>query len=163
MSEQFDYSVDKSNWPDGPWMTEPDRLQWQHAGYACLIVRGPLGVLCGYVGVPEGHPCFEKPCSEIKENVAHGGLIYSGFCQGPICHIPDPGMPDHVWWLGFDCAHCWDLVPKMVRYGYSGQEQYRPIEYVKKNVNDLAEYLQRIHVVEETIALLREHLSWSRL
>lgn len=51
-------SVDKSAWGDGPWQSEPDKMQWQDeaTGFACLIVRDPMGALCGYVGVPETHP-----------------------------------------------------------------------------------------------------------
>src|SRR5690606_18441494 len=35
-----------------------------------------------------------------------------------VCHVADAGEPDHVWWFGFDCAHCDDLSPKYSRdYG----------------------------------------------
>lgn len=45
-------------WPEGPWMDEPDKVQWQDeaTGLACLAVRGPLGSWCGYVGVGKAHP-----------------------------------------------------------------------------------------------------------
>lgn len=51
---------DKTAWGDGPWLNEPDKRQWQDeaTGLSCLIVRGPVGALCGYVGVPEGHPAY---------------------------------------------------------------------------------------------------------
>lgn len=53
-------TVDKSAWGDGPWQSEPDKMQWRDetTGLVCLIVRGPLGALCGYVGVPEKHPAY---------------------------------------------------------------------------------------------------------
>jgi hypothetical protein len=53
-------TIDKTLWPRGEWDDEPDKMQWQDeaTGLPCLIVRGPVGALCGYVGVPEGHPCF---------------------------------------------------------------------------------------------------------
>jgi hypothetical protein len=48
----------------------------------------------------------------------HGGLTFADSCSdevredgGGICHIPYPGRPADVWWLGFDCAHCDDLSP----------------------------------------------------
>ncbi len=49
--------VDKSEWGPGPWQDEPDKAQWLDAGsrLPCLIVRGPVGALCGYVGLPPGH------------------------------------------------------------------------------------------------------------
>lgn len=52
--------VDKSEWGPGPWQSEPDKRQWQDetTGLPCLIVRGPVGALCGYVGVPPDHPAY---------------------------------------------------------------------------------------------------------
>lgn len=60
---------DKKGWGEGPWQHEPDKVQWVDptTGYACLIVRGPVGALCGYVGVPKGHPAY--------------GLSYDGSTQ----------------------------------------------------------------------------------
>ena len=70
-------TIDKSDWPRGCWDDEPDKRQWRdHAtGYPCLIVRAGrlLGHLCGYAGVPSGHPCHGKGCGEVVVDV-HGGL-----------------------------------------------------------------------------------------
>jgi hypothetical protein len=40
-------------------------------------------------------------------------LTYADKCDGPVCHEPKSGEPDNVWWLGFDCAHSFDVSPKM--------------------------------------------------
>jgi hypothetical protein len=112
--------MDKSTWGPGPWQNEPDKEQWQDqaTGYACLIKRSGLsGALCGYVGVPEGHPWHGKHYEDVDAD-AHGSLTYASSCQeGPegetICHVPAPGEPEPLWWLGFDCAHAWDLGPAM--------------------------------------------------
>lgn len=60
--ERIEYRnvIDKSQWGDGPWQSEPDKIQWQDeaTGLPCLIVRGPVGALCGYVGVPKTHPAY---------------------------------------------------------------------------------------------------------
>lgn len=125
MTETISYqNVDKSDWPRGPWDNEPDKLQWQDVatGLPCLIVRGPMGALCGYVGVSPGHPWYGQSYDDVRradgEDVAiHGGLTYSGGCKHSpdpafgVCHIPAPGQPDDVWWHGFDCGHAWDLIP----------------------------------------------------
>lgn len=55
---------DKSTWGEGPWQHEPDRLEFEHAGLPCLIVRNHFGALCGYVGVSPGHPLHKVPYSE---------------------------------------------------------------------------------------------------
>lgn len=61
--ETIEYrTVDKSKWGDGPWQDEPDKKQWRdpETGLPCLIVRGPGGALCGYVGVPANSPAFGR-------------------------------------------------------------------------------------------------------
>lgn len=146
-------TVDKSGWGDGPWQSEPDKEQFtdEATGLPCLIKRGPVGALCGYVGVAEGHPWFGVMYQDLDADVnVHGSLTFSDFChEGPedetICHVPGPGEPDRVWWLGFDCAHAWDLAPamraEMASLGIPGidaDETYRPIGYVKAECATLA-------------------------
>jgi hypothetical protein len=104
-------TVDKSSWGDGEWQNEPDKVQWrdERTGLPCIVRRQPrLGFLCGYVGVPEGHPLYGRECY-LPEVVHDYEINYANACQdGPeaesICHIPEPGEPDHIWWFGFDCA-----------------------------------------------------------
>lgn len=105
-------------WPSGPWDSEPDQVQWvdEETGLPCLAKRhGNSGHWCGYVGVSEGHPLFEKGYDDEPGLEVHGGITFGDFCQGEpghgICHLPEPGEPDRVWWLGFDCHHAWDYSP----------------------------------------------------
>jgi hypothetical protein len=74
-------TVDKSTWPKGPWQDEPDKKQWRDAatGLPCLIVRGPVGALCGYVGVTADHPLHGKSYEDVDVEV-HGGLTYAEPC-----------------------------------------------------------------------------------
>lgn len=144
--------VDRSGWPRGEWDDEPDRVEWRDAAgvpvLPCLIVRGPSGALCGYVGVPPGHPWHGKDFDAVQaadgdSPDVHGGLTYAAACQprGNICHAPLPGESDEVWWLGFDCNHAFDVAPKNSRepgLGHLG-EAYRPISYVRNVVARLAE------------------------
>src|SRR5262249_8204209 len=119
MMETKEYrTVDKAGWAvRGEWDNEPDKMQWPDdiSGLPCLIVRGPLGALCGYVGVSDIHPLYGKGCN-IDVQV-HGGLTFVGGCDYSadesthICHVPGPGEPDNVWWFGFDCAHSGDFTP----------------------------------------------------
>jgi hypothetical protein len=55
---EYRFVVDKSEWGDGPWQSEPDKKQWQDeaTGLPCMILRGPSGSWCGYVGVHPYHP-----------------------------------------------------------------------------------------------------------
>jgi len=113
-------TIDKSTWGPGPWQTEPDKEQWQDGktGLPCLIKRSDFsGGLCGYVGVARGHPWYGVDHGDIRpEPLVHGGLTYSDLCEaGPpeqtICHVTEPGEPEPLWWLGFDCGHAFDISP----------------------------------------------------
>lgn len=110
-SAEVSLGAEKKKWGPGPWQDEPDRLEFEHVGLPCLIVRSSRsGVLCGYVAVPPGHPWHGKNFGDVDGDV-HGGLTYSAKCAGRICHVPKPGEPDDVWWLGFDCSHLYDVRP----------------------------------------------------
>lgn len=149
--------VDKSSWPDGPWAHEPDKRQWPtHTGMPGLIVRGPSGALCGYVGVGTDHPfhgldydqCYDR--FEFSPDV-HGGLTFYGACQTDqpedhsVCHIPGPGESDDMWWLGFDCAHSGDETPAFHQYQMATvanrRDKYRTLDYVVNEVEALARQL----------------------
>jgi hypothetical protein len=81
-------TVDKAEWVRGPWDDEPDKLQWQdeETSLPCLIVRGPAGALCGYVGVPKEHPLHGKDYDGAYDVIytgeegVHGGLTFAGPC-----------------------------------------------------------------------------------
>jgi hypothetical protein len=155
--------IDKSTWGDGPWQTEPDRLEWTHAGLPCLAARSESGGnWCGYVAVPPGHPLHGRDYdhADVDVEVHGGGLTYANRCEGHVCHVPRPGEPDDVWWFGFDCAHFGDLSParhaRDVGRGYPfpekpydhakaiarndwGVEVYRTLDYVQAETNRLAD------------------------
>ena len=162
------HTVDKSGWGAGPWQDEPDKEQWPDpaTGFACLLKRNPSGALCGYVGVPQGHPWHGSgyspgyddelnerelpPALKLLHNVSvHGGLTYADACQEgddgeTICHVAAPGEPEPLWWFGFDCAHAWDLSParayREMLGGFmtSRDETYRTADYVKAECASLA-------------------------
>jgi hypothetical protein len=143
-------TVNKSAWPHrGEWDHEPDKMQWtdEATGLPCLIVRGPSGALCGYVGVANKHPYFEKHYDSCDVDV-HGGLTFSSKCQKVkdescgICHAVSDGEDDNIWWLGFDCAHFGDVCP---RYDKSfGDEQYKNVSFVQSEIRSLAKQLESI-------------------
>jgi len=173
-------TMDKSNWGPGPWQDEPDKMQWmdEATGMPCLIVRNSMGNLCGYVGVAADHPwhgkdynasvgphtdtCDKDPelyhygCTISGILDAHGGINFSREChpngdeKSSICHLPEPGEPDHMWWFGFDCGHCDDLSPGMAdinkRLGISHYRHgiYRDVAYVKDQIASLAKQLKAV-------------------
>ncbi len=147
---------ERREFPPGPWDDEPDKIQWIDPGtdLDCLIVRNPMGALCGYVGVPPGHPWHGLGYGEIEDDIdVHGGLTFAASCNenAPeghgVCHVPEPGRPADVWWLGFDCAHSGDVVPIVTQYEqdypvemrfYGRTDAYRDVEYVTGQCQHLA-------------------------
>ena len=148
--------VNRAGWPSGEWDGEPDKVQWQdgETGLPCMARRNShSGNWCGYVGVSEGHQYFGKD-NDIPNVDVHGGLTFSDACHDSgdehgICHVPSTGEPDHVWWFGFDCAHCWDSSPRDLMHanerGYPftimSDEEYRTLSYVKNQCASLAKQL----------------------
>jgi hypothetical protein len=109
-------TIDKTDWGEGPWQHEDDRYEWidEASDLDCLAIRHPeSGHWCGYVAVPPGHPVHGKEYGsrDFPDLDVHGGITYTRACQGDVCHVPAPGRPDDVWWLGFDCAHAFDRRP----------------------------------------------------
>lgn len=138
---------DRSSWGSGDWDNEPDRVEWrdESTDLPCLALRNRLGAWCGYVACPPEHPWhgLDYDSEELGDVHAHGGLTFSSFCaegEGPerICHVPRPGEPDNVWWLGFDCAHLGDHVPAMHRDYLGRGETYRTLDYVQRQCSYLA-------------------------
>jgi hypothetical protein len=142
MAENLIPKYDKSNWTRGEWDSEPDRVDFIHAGFSCFILRNHGGAWCGYVGVPSTHPSYGKDYNDVNVDV-HGGLTYADKCSPPICHIPEPGMSDDVWWLGFDTAHYMDVTPSR-DYTFHDDGEYRNVEYVTNETKYLAEQLKEI-------------------
>jgi hypothetical protein len=161
-------TIDKSEWGPGPWQEEVDKKQWQdpETGLPCLIVRNPRGGFwCGYVGVPPCHPFHGVKTYEDAEGRedflydldCHGGVTYAGKCykvkdeSEGICHVTEPGEPDDVWWIGFDCTHAWDFRPGeehimrelvLKYYPQSDGEIYRSQVYVEAECTELAKQLK---------------------
>jgi hypothetical protein len=156
--------LDKSEWGNGPWQDEPDKIQWKDeaTGMPCLIVRNSMGGLCGYVGVSREHKFYGADYSDVDgydtdNNIrVHGGLTFSDKCapegkERGICHIVEPGEDDDVWWFGFDCGHSFDFIPGMharekklwpLAPSLHRDSTYRTVEYVKEQVANLARQLK---------------------
>jgi hypothetical protein len=148
-------------WPSGPWDDEPDKVQWpdETTGLPCLAVRHPQwGSWCGYVGVPPTHPLHGAHYDDVNAD-AHGGLTFSRACSPNeteatgVCHLPEPGEPKHIWWFGFDCAHCYDYSPNDVKlgiergypYGPMDHQVYRTLAYVRAECAQLAVQLKDLN------------------
>lgn len=124
---------------EGPWTGEPHRVEFWIMAYPCLVSRGPLGGLCGYIGIYPGHPWFGIHYDDISPfPEVHGSLTYSNKPTDLISHIGDIDGPDVEvmnWWIGFDCSHAFDTVPRMPSFGATSE--YRTIDYVRRQIISL--------------------------
>jgi hypothetical protein len=140
------YTLDKTGWPDGPWMQEPDSAFWvdEATELPCVILRMPqIGHLCGYVGVPPDHTVYGEDYETVCIRVdVHGGITFGG----PTLAVVDPTQEEvykYYYWYGFDCGHAWDICPGMHRYlaGIRTTDVYRDFDYVRAEVTSLAKQL----------------------
>lgn len=111
------------------------RVIFDHKGWQCQIVKTPVGIFCGYVSIPESHPCFEKHYGglDLSSIDVHGGLTFS---KNGLHGVEG-------WWVGFDRAHTWDLVPGMIDYPGS---TYKDFPYVLSEVQNLVSQLSALVV-----------------
>jgi hypothetical protein len=157
--------IDKSNWPPGEWMNEPDEVRWvdEESGLECIINRNTgLGILCGYVWIKKGHPYYKEEYEELNKlgNIkVHGDLTFSR-----------SGRDLDTWLLGFDCGHDSDIIPLELRNPIEadlskrfGNEvecdsvSYKNIEFLKNECRSLARQLKSIEKqYNAMIALLEE-------
>ena len=123
---------------------------FMHAGYVCVVMRphtvaGDLGKmpwtihLCGYVGIPKGHPLYGKDYWYIYDNTrlrpqVHGGLTYS---REYLLTREKSGL----WWFGFDAAHAGDTSSLDSIHEF---ETYKDMDYMIKETKKLARWLKRV-------------------
>lgn len=121
---------------------EPNSWAGEFHGFPCFILRNDImQILCGYAGVPKGHPLYGVEASkpslaffrDHREGApsetdpledagyrstpagyfnVHGGVTYSRD------HLPSVtttlykvNYPSEHWWFGFDCGHGGDYIP----------------------------------------------------
>jgi len=112
------------------------------------------GHWCGYVGIPKEHKYHGKSHGDCDDIEAPGGITYGYECDGKpgvgVCHHSD-SEEDDVWWLGFDCAHCWDYQPaseafcgKTAPYyeNHKDRLNYKTLVFVQNECNKLAKQLK---------------------
>ena len=101
-----------------------------HKNYICNIKRTPsIKIWCGYVYIPQGHPCFDKFYENIDVDI-HGGLTFDG-------HKELNGIDYYV--VGFDCAHVGDIIPENLVHFEDAT--YKDYNFIKQETINLAEQL----------------------
>jgi len=116
--------IDKSGWPDGPWMTEPDRWLGHSGQFKIMAIRNPfLGSWLAYAGVPRDHK--------------HYGVHYSDMYDTLGYHITHSAKLEwtetDLWWFGIDFGSGSDYMPGMEAWAMSRPDGFRHPEWVQGN------------------------------
>jgi hypothetical protein len=102
-----------------------------YSGFLYNIKHNGNGYRCGYIRIPPSHPWHNKDYNDIPADV-HGGLTYT--------NVDAEGN----YWIGFDCAHLYDLQDKSLpyKYPYTREEPMgtiKTLEYVRQQCHNLCE------------------------
>jgi len=116
-------------------------LLFNYKDSICLILRHPsMGHLCGYVGLSEGHKLYKSHYDTISNEIdCDVELTWSGFrVNSQMARF----YPD-LWWVGFDCGHWEDWIPKMPRQSLllTREQVYRNIPWVMEKCMQLSDSL----------------------
>lgn len=166
------WTCDKSQWGPGEWQHEPDRINFRtEEGFDAAVLRARhSGSLCGYVGVPYGHPWWgmkymdslpstpallATPVDTDKISLI-SLLCMAGEASERIridCAVQvhggltysargwrAAGEDARCWYFGFDCAHYQDASPAY-DHRFGGGGTYRDLEFVKDEVAALSKQL----------------------
>lgn len=175
--------MDKHKWPPGPWMDEPDELEWRDeaTGLSCLIRRGHFGQLNGYVGVPPGHPYygwhgtdeipmppgFLKRTPDINK-IGIFQLVSFAFSGGRKHNVVPLSLMLEVhggltfsgertntglWYFGFDAGHSGDFLPGMLAI----EQEILPTDLFKAVLGEKNNY-RDITYMKAEVALLAKQL-----
>ena len=80
-----------------------------------MVLFMPGAYRCGYVGIPNGHKLYNKSIDDLGYLNCHGGITYA---EPYLYECND----ENTWWIGFDCAHCFDGYDIETAEQYSGND-----------------------------------------
>lgn len=131
---KYDYQV------YGEWNDEPDHWKFRRDGFRCEIVRGEIGALCGYVGIPRDKVISDE-YEWFDDILMHGGVTFG------------PEWIENYLWIGFDCAHASDICPGTVQYRIlRAGATYKNAEYVMAEVQNIVRQLkEKLNRKEEQV------------
>lgn len=140
-------------WGHGPWVREPDEVEFDHEGIECRLIRScePVGKgkkeflygghWAGFVSVPKKHPAYDAPA--IITTKILGGIKHDV-----------PSGKDH--WVGIEANNPGDAIPSKEKkfkswlgklrpeYGDHAFDDpiYRDVDFMIEQVKLLAEQIK---------------------
>lgn len=123
------------------------------SGLRAIVVMQELGHRCGYVVISKDHPLYgisNISHDEISSLDVHGGVTCVNYAIGIGPKIDD------IWYIGFDCAHCFDSpspeyiakmiarIPSLCRYYEMPGAAHKSLEFCINECENLAKQLKEI-------------------
>lgn len=103
-----------SRYGEGPWLDEPDMVLFRIEQWHCALWRAvDLGSWAGYLGLPPGNPLHGSKINKLSFLSVHRGITYADYIQTQVDE-PSSFLDSFYrswWWIGFDAAGSFDLVP----------------------------------------------------
>lgn len=119
-----------------------------YKGYPYVVLFMPGAYRCGYVGVPYSHKLANKSVDELSHLRCHGGVTYAE------SHLYNCDDKD-TWWIGFDCAHCFDGYDIEVAKQYFGDDPgfkrlfYTMEDFWRESNNDSEDKIRSLAYVKD--------------
>lgn len=104
--------------------------QFDHAGLPCLILEGPFGNPCAYVGIPPEHPIAGQHYDNVDIE-CHGGLTFGALGD-------EETRPADRYWYGWDYSHSGDAI-SFSGMPYPMPGKYWTLEEVEIEVRNVAD------------------------
>lgn len=128
-------------------MSAVQGTRFEYKGFPCVVLFQSMGYRCGYVGLTKENRFYGKEYSSIDDYIScHGGLTYS---SNKLILQEDTDL----WWIGFDCAHCFDKrdYKKAKEYFSTNDKVMDSILYMEKMDEQYGSLGQEIRTLEYCI------------
>jgi hypothetical protein len=145
---------DKTIFPKGAWLSEPDLCSWKHK-LPCLAIRDMgMGIWKGFVSVDETHPYYGKSVDEILKipSAMDAFLsVYGGLSGAGRLPTKYKDYAKSFWWIGIETTHGGDLMPLIRLEGsdadvakLTSNQTYKDLRFIRRETNKLANLLYAI-------------------
>lgn len=128
------------NWEfkNKPWENEKDLYKFKIGKYKCIIRRTDNGYLCGYVGIKNDHPLYNK---DLNWSVLEKEITYTDR-SNDFLHYDN--IDENLWFIGFHCGERFDYIPfpPTKDWNNCGEFNYKTVNFVKRNIVNLIKLLK---------------------